>query len=91
MSQKLTMIFTAVVASVCLGVIVITFDPFQAAGYVKTLFYVSFFTIIWSGGTILFFYLRPGGDNRFESAFKIGFLLSLVILVIFLGLRWLKM
>ncbi|MBI2065247.1 MAG: hypothetical protein HYT62_04300 [Candidatus Yanofskybacteria bacterium] len=87
MRQIFTIIFIGVVSCISLGMIVFSFDPFRAEQYVKILFYVSLFATVWSSATIVFFYLRREGDNRFKRAFKAGFLLSVSILVIFLVLH----
>jgi len=88
MRQLFVIIFSGIISAISLGVIVFSFDPFLATGYVKVLFYVSLFATTWSIGTILFFYLKPESEDRFESAFRWGLFLSIAILAIFLGLRF---
>ena len=91
MKQNLTMFFIGAIAFICIFIIITTFDPFQATEYIKVLFYASLAVMVWSGGTIVFLYLKPKKDNNFESAFKNGLLLSIIISAIFLGLRiWAK-
>ena len=80
--------FIAAIAFLSVGIITFNFDPFNSAQNIKILFYASLFTAIWSGGTILLVYLRKENENRFSGAFRLGLLLSVVILAIFLGLRF---
>ena len=76
---------------ISLGMIVLSFDPFLTDINSIVLFYVSLFAAIWSWGTVLSFCLGRQDENRFGSAFKKGFLISVAMSGIFLGLRWLKM
>ncbi|MDP3792168.1 MAG: hypothetical protein Q8Q89_00345 [bacterium] len=87
MQKVLILIFIGGISLVGLVIIVLTFDPVQSAGYVKFLFYSLLFALFLSLGTAGFFYLDRKNELQFEIAFKRGFLLSLVILAIFIWLR----
>ena len=87
MKQLYIVIFVGIISLISLGIIIFNFDPFQAVGYVKFLFFASLFLTGWSGITVVVFYLSRSGQDLFERAFKKGFLLSVIILAIFLGLR----
>ena len=87
MKQLIIVIFVFIVSLASLGIISFSFDPFQATGYIIFLFYLSLFTTSWSLMTILIFRLGHRAQDRFEQAFKKGFLISVAISGIFLGIR----
>ena len=87
MRQILVIILGGIASIISLGIIVVNFDPFQAAGYIKFLFFTSVFATILSIGTVGSFYLVNRGDDRFEKSCRFGFLISVSILIIFWGVR----
>ena len=87
MRKVLTLIFIGGISLVGLVIIVLTFDPVQSADYIKFLFYSLLFALLWSLGTAGFFFLGKKDELQFEMAFKRGFLLSFILLVIFIWLR----
>lgn len=88
MRQILVIILGGIASIISLGIIVVNFDPFQAAGYIKFLFFTSVFATILSIGTVGLFYLINHGDNHFEKSFRFGVLISVSILIIFWGIRF---
>ena len=86
MGQIVIIIITGLVSALSLGIIVINFDPFQAAGYIKLLFFLSLFAMIWGVSTIALFYFSKSNKNL-EKSFWRGFLISGSLLAIFLVTR----
>lgn len=88
MSYKfLVLLFVGGVSLAGTAVIVLSFDPFLSAVYVKFLFFSLLFAFLWSLGTFVFYYFNKKENLEFEKAFKKGLLLSLILLAILILLR----
>lgn len=85
--QILALIFVGAISFVGLVIIAFTFDPFESVDYIKFLFYSLLFAFFLSLSATIFFYLGKKDELQFEMSFKRGFLISLIILAIFIGLR----
>lgn len=79
MKQTLIMFLIGIVACFSLAMIITSFDPFKAPGYVKFLFFTSLFVMIWCIGTVMIYSLSGLGEEEFENAFRRGLWASLVI------------
>ncbi|OGN06224.1 MAG: hypothetical protein A3B86_03840 [Candidatus Yanofskybacteria bacterium RIFCSPHIGHO2_02_FULL_38_22b] len=87
MSKVLVLVFVGIISLTGLVVIAFSFDPAQSNVYAKFLFYSLLFALLWSWGSIGFYYFGKKDELQFERAFKRGFLISTLLLVILTLLR----
>ena len=90
MNKILTVVFVGLISFVGLVVVAFNFEPIQSADYIKFLFYSLLFALLWSLGTVVFYYFSKKDELQFEMAFKRGFLISSALLFILILLRLIK-
>ena len=87
MRQILILVFVGIISLTSLVVVAFGFDPVQSDAYVKFLFYSLLFALLWSLTAGIFYFFGKKDEFQFEMAFKRGFLISLLLLVILTLLR----
>ena len=87
MKQIYLLFFITILAGISVGMIVMKFDPYESSETVKFLFFAPLFVFMWGLGTLVFFILNMGSQDRWPDSFRRGLFLSALFLILILFKR----
>jgi hypothetical protein len=80
--QFFTLVLITLLAGISMSMVAIYHDPFTANEQIKLLFFGSLFSFLWGAGTLAFFILNIGTNDRWADSFRRGLFLSMVFLML---------
>lgn len=86
--QFFTLAMITLLAGASMVMVVYSFDPFRSSETVKMLFFGSLFAFLWGAGTMAFFILNIGTNDRWADSFRRGLFLSMLFLLLIIFKRY---
>jgi len=71
-----------------MAMIAVSHDPFTAVESIKLLFFGSLFSFLWGAGTLAFFILNIGTNDRWADSFRRGLFLSMLFVMLIFFKRY---
>jgi hypothetical protein len=80
--QFFTLAMITLLAGISMVMVTFSHDPFSASESIKLIFFGALFSFLWGAGTLAFFILNIGTNDRWADSFRRGLFLSMLFLML---------